>query len=313
MIKSIKNTSNLATAEYKKQSSSSNLISKHSLSQVYPALRTNCGGIQALQFSEKLSKMLLNPSKLCCACGVKFNSDRALRYHFRGCSSMSCCGRRYNDVGLLRHHVALAHSSTLKSEEIVTSPSCKFCGKNFKSVVGRDSHVKRYCTKNPNSSRSLRSSDVKTDFPPPTPRPCRKTHHSAYAFKGFSYKNSDSSLPPISTPILPKLKLPHGADYSKWKLLNNKLKTLLDLRFPPSKRKTLDLDSLAFDSSVFIRQFLEEECGTKIMKKGLNKKSQKKFKFSRAYRRLRQRKNFLGHKLKRLEEVHLRTKIIFGF
>jgi len=156
----------------------------------------------------------------------------------------------------------------------------------------------------PYSTLSISSADMKNEFHPPNTGPCRKDYHSAYAFEGYSYKNAALSQPPTSVPIIQNLKLQFVEDNHKWKLLNEKLdKHLISILFP-GNCNSLDLDTLASESSLLICKFLEKECGIRV-KKCITHKL-KKSKFTRAYYRLRARKRLVRPRIKKLrKESHV--------
>ena len=113
--------------------------------------------------SAKYYKMLNRPALDTCACGAEFPIHRNLFYHVRSCESMVCCGRRFRNTPTLRTHFIEAHNESLpEDEKKIAHPECKFCGKSdFRSVLGRDKHV-RHCYKNNHNTAQCPALDKTT-------------------------------------------------------------------------------------------------------------------------------------------------------
>ena len=132
MISSFTNTSNLASAEYKKQSQvPTSAIVFASLKVNKPRNITSYQVSASHVSNSKTSKMLYKSSALSCECGDSFLSSRDMRSHVRNCSKMLCCGRTFQTIDYLRKHKAIAHDPRAIISEKTPSLRCKFCGSSF--------------------------------------------------------------------------------------------------------------------------------------------------------------------------------------
>ena len=164
-------------------------------------------------------------------------------------------------------------------------------------------HVNLHCQKNPDSSWSKSCSSENTNLLPPKNRTNKIKHHFVKSTRDFSFDGSQQTPPPpASSETLPKLKLPFASDKPKWEQLEKKLKPILLNRFPLRGRESVNLDTLVDDSALFIRTFLEKECG---IKKKTKKKSVPSARptFSRTYYRLRARKRKLRSTIKKIRKT----------
>ena len=155
-------------------------------------------GAQAQQFSGFYSNMMNKCSGRVCACGVRFNSERSMRYHARKCPEMSCCGRYYSNISDLRKHKDTAHNNPIPVDEKVENPQCQFCGKNdFITPTGRDRHSNYYCSKNPHLFLSPPQAQCKGTAarPPINKESLRKTHSASQ--RDFKENNNSPSTPPL--------------------------------------------------------------------------------------------------------------------
>ena len=151
--------------------------------------------------------MLNKSSRLACACGVKFETERSMRYHARDCPSMSCCGRYNSNLSKLREHIDTAHNNQIPVDVRIQKPRCQFCGKNdFKTTTGRDSHTNYYCPKNLHLFQSDPALYKGSSAPPPNLKGNQRKNHSVSLTSDFKdLNNTPPKLTALSKP--PYLKI----------------------------------------------------------------------------------------------------------
>ena len=238
--------------------------------------------------TKKYQKMLF-ASNNACACGQRFDSDRAFRAHKRSCDSMRCCGRQFGDVVALRKHT-LCHQDqkdqTTKprgSKSVASNPplthahnipyffTCKFCKRaDFKSAKGLGIHQRGFCKEFKLSQVRPVLNSVPFQASPGADLPSAiKDPKQPHSVSARLIPNQD---PRPRTPDftsfdkLPRINLPRASDHKTWSHLASQITHTLHKEYTTHISQTQDVETLMDSFTNSVREILIRECGEKTNK-----------------------------------------------